>query len=582
MYGGGGVLISVVEALVVAIALGVAMGLVAGYYRGWTDALFARFGDLLFAVPHIIILLLVLTILGNNLTWAMLALGLLLSANFMRLTRSAVLVARTQLYVDSAQVNGLPSRRILLRHILPNIAAPIIVQASVTAGTVLLIVTGLGFLGLGPPPPNPNWGAMVQDASENIAQQPWLMAPTGLAIVLTALAFTYLGDALRDATAGGTRPLVLKPSGWTQRKDEDDIAAKELAAAGSEHGLLELRDVTIAAVGGGKPIPLVDRLNLTVKRGETLAIVGESGCGKTVTALAALGLLTAGVEVVSGEIRYDGRIIADERSAAALRGSHIGWLPQEPMVALDQTFTVQSQLVEPLRIHRSLTRAQARSAARDLLEMVGIADPDRVLRSYPFQLSGGMAQRVCLALALTGQPELLIADEPTTALDVTVQAEILALLRGLQDRLGLTVVIVTHDLGVVAEIASRVLVMYAGQFVENSPVDAIFTQPRHPYTEGLLASRPTLHHADDLAAIPGTVPAPGTWPTGCRFAARCPYATPACSEGPIETSSVGLNHLSRCIHPDMVRPPRDLSEGASRELTVAVVPDAVPTGGGNG
>jgi oligopeptide/dipeptide ABC transporter ATP-binding protein len=231
-----------------------------------------------------------------------------------------------------------------------------------------------------------------------------------------------------------------------------------------------------------------------------------------------------------------------------VRGDEIAMVFQDPMTSLNPVFTIGTQLVDALRRHREMTKRAARTRAVELLDLVGIPDPERRIKDYPHQLSGGMRQRALLALALSCEPRLLIADEPTTALDVTVQAQILDLLRSLQARLGMAVLFVTHDLGVIADLCSRVIVMYAGQVVEEARVEELFTNPRHPYTEGLLAAIPQLGTEEEpLASIPGVVPAPTAMPPGCRFHPRCPYAVPACAATPVELRSIGNGHLTRCL-----------------------------------
>jgi peptide/nickel transport system permease protein len=300
-----------------------------------------------------------------------------------------------------------------------------------------------------------------------------------------------------------------------------------------------------------------------------LGLVGESGCGKTMTARALPGLLPAGVTVTGGSVWFAGRDLAGlpEKELRAIRGRDIAMISQEPMVALDPVFSIGYQLTQPIRRFRGaggnrVGRGEARRIAAQLLGQVGITDPRRVLRSYPHQLSGGMAQRVCIALALTGSPKLLIADEPTTALDVTVQAEILSLLRSLVRETGLSVLIVSHDLGVVADLCDDVAVMYAGQVAESGTVAAVLGQPSHPYTAALLGANPHVAEGlpvpDRLPSIPGTVPAPADWPDGCRFAGRCSLATEECAlpvpvspahrGGPVLTGPV-LTGTVRCVHP---------------------------------
>jgi len=292
--------------------------------------------------------------------------------------------------------------------------------------------------------------------------------------------------------------------------------------------------VGVDSVGAGKGVRLVTDVSFDVEPGTVLGLVGESGCGKTMTALSLLGLLPSGVSVTGGQILWNGKNLAaaTEKDMEGIRGRDIALISQEPMRALDPMFTVGYQLTATVRRLRAMGRAEAKAEALGLLEKVGIVDAARILKTYPHQISGGMAQRVAIALALAGRPRLLVADEPTTALDVTVQAEILSLLRSLVKDTGMSVVMVTHDLGVVADLCDQVAVMYAGEVVENGRTDSILDNPRHPYTLALLAADPHANHASDmperLATISGQVPQPKDWPSTCRFAARCQFAGSAC------------------------------------------------------
>ena len=296
-------------------------------------------------------------------------------------------------------------------------------------------------------------------------------------------------------------------------------------------------------------------MSFDVTEGEVVGIVGESGCGKTVTTSAILGLLPGTGRIEEGNVWFCGRDVArlSETELRQIRGHEIGLVSQEPMIGLDPAFRVGWQLQEAVRLHLNVPRAEARARAVQLLASVHLPNPETVARRYPHELSGGMAQRVAIARALAGEPKLLIADEPTTALDVTVQAEILELLRELQASRKMAVLIVTHDWGVVADICDRVVVMYAGQVVERSGLEEMFRAPLHPYTKALLASNP--HHAPGtgmLPTIPGSVPQPGVWPAGCRFHPRCNYATPACTEGTIPITEPVRGRHTRCIHHDQL------------------------------
>jgi oligopeptide/dipeptide ABC transporter ATP-binding protein len=295
----------------------------------------------------------------------------------------------------------------------------------------------------------------------------------------------------------------------------------------------------------------VDGISFDVSEGETLGIVGESGCGKTVTSLSILGLLPQPparmMEGSSVKLRGEELIGSGERRMRALRGNEVSMIFQEPMSSLNPVYTVGDQIVEALRQHRGLDRRAAREEAARLLAEVGISEPKRRIDEYPHQLSGGMRQRVMIAMALSCEPRLLIADEPTTALDVTIQAQILELLADLQQRHGMAVLLITHDLGVVAEVCDRVVVMYAGQVVETGSVYEIFREPTHPYTRGLLDSLPKVDRPGErLDSIPGTVPNPIQWPEGCRFRERCSLAGDGCEQEQALVELAGPERAARC------------------------------------
>jgi peptide/nickel transport system ATP-binding protein/oligopeptide transport system ATP-binding protein len=297
--------------------------------------------------------------------------------------------------------------------------------------------------------------------------------------------------------------------------------------------LLSVRDLRTWFFTDQGVAKAVDGISFDVLEGETLGIVGESGCGKTVTSLSILGLLPRPpAQIMEGSsirLRGEELIGCGERRMRSLRGNDISMIFQEPMSSLNPVYTVGDQIVEVLRLHRGMDRKAARAEAVRLLTEVGISEPERRVDEYPHQLSGGMRQRVMIAMALSCEPQLLIADEPTTALDVTIQAQILDLLAALRAKFGMAVLLITHDLGVVAEVCDRVVVMYAGQVVETGSVYDIFDEPAHPYTRGLLASLPSVDDPGKrLDSIPGTVPNPVAWPDGCRFRARCSSAVEGC------------------------------------------------------
>jgi peptide/nickel transport system ATP-binding protein len=314
--------------------------------------------------------------------------------------------------------------------------------------------------------------------------------------------------------------------------------------------LLDVRDLKVTFTGpDGRRTLAVDGVSFTVERGRTLGIVGESGSGKSVTALAVMGLLPQGAAEVSGAALFEGRDLRGlpDHALRDLRGDRLAMIFQEPMTSLNPSYTVGDQILEAVRRHRDLSRRDARAHAVEMLRRVRIPQPEARFDDYPHKLSGGMRQRVMIAMALACDPRLVIADEPTTALDVTIQAQILDLLRRLREETGSAIVLITHDLGVVAEVCDEVVVMYAGQVVERALVDDLFRFPQHPYTVGLLGSLPRLdRRRPRLAAIEGTVPDMSAPPRGCRFQARCPFRIPACAEMPPLAPVGGSAHLSRC------------------------------------
>ncbi|WP_158925435.1 ABC transporter ATP-binding protein [Acidisphaera sp. S103] len=315
--------------------------------------------------------------------------------------------------------------------------------------------------------------------------------------------------------------------------------------------LLEVRDLTTSFQTGGGEVTAVENISFSLEKGEILGIVGESGSGKSVTALAIMGLLPRPpARILGGSIMFEGQDLLrlSDRSMQRLRGPGIAMVFQEPMTSLNPVFTIGEQIMETIGAHESLSQKDRFARAVEMLEKVGIPSATSRMTDYPHQLSGGQRQRVMLAIALVCRPKLLIADEPTTALDVTIQAQILSLLMDLRDEFGMAIMMITHNMGVIAETADRVLVMYAGRTVEQAPVGRLFDHPLHPYTRGLLSCVPTLDQDQDrLVAIPGSLPEPSRRPPGCRFSARCSYAVPACGESIPPLAMFEPGHAAACI-----------------------------------
>ncbi|WP_018653257.1 dipeptide/oligopeptide/nickel ABC transporter permease/ATP-binding protein [Actinomadura flavalba] len=472
--------------LLVAAVLGIGAGLVAGYYGGWTETAGTWAASLIMALPGIVALLALRAVVGPSPWTTMAIFGVLLSPAFYRVVYAAVSGVRHELYIDAARVAGLSDARIIGRHVLTVVRAPAIIVAAAVGSGAIALQSGITFLGLGDPSVA-TWGGMLNDAFANIYVAPLAVAWPSLAIGTTCVALTLLSNALRDALERTGRPRRRT----ARAEDAADAAAKEPVLTHDEPpggaALLDVRDLVVAYPRPDGPARrVVDEVSLSVRAGEVHGLIGESGSGKTQTAFSILRLLPAGART-SGAIVFDGTELSGLPAArlTRLRGGAIGYVPQEPMSNLDPSFTVGSQLVEPIRAHLGHGRAKARTRALELLERVGIADPARTFDAYPHEISGGMAQRVLIAGAVACEPRLLIADEPTTALDVTVQAEVLDLLRDLRDDLGMGVLLVTHDFGVVADLCDRVSVMRHGRVVETGPVDAIFAEPRHAYTRAL-------------------------------------------------------------------------------------------------
>lgn len=533
-------------------------GLLAGFVPGRIDRFVTTAGDLLMAMPGLVMLLVVLAVFQSHLLYTMIALGLLLAPALMRVVRAAVLSMRQDLYIDAARVAGLSTGRIIVRHVLPRVRGVILVPCALHSAHALLITTGLAYLGFGTQPPDASWGLTIGEASQVMSQTPWPLISSGTAIGLTVMAFGLLGDGLRDATVAAWTG---SDQGVLTRREKPRPSVARSTAPPEPGALLSVRALTLAYPGKGGDLVVVRDADLDLSPGETLGLVGESGSGKTAVARAILGILRGGGRVVSGSITFDGEDLLASYAKGRPSSRPIAYVSQEPMTALDPTWRVGELIAESVRHHSGVSKERARARAVELLGLVRIDDPERVARRYPHELSGGMAQRVTIAKALAGDPRLLIADEVTTALDVSVQAEILHLLRSLQESTGLAILLITHDWGVVADLCDRAMVMYAGEIVEYGPVDAVFDAAAHPYTRALMAANPTHARDDqDLPAIPGTVPSPHDWPTGCHFAPRCPVATPECRIQGVPLTPVGASHAARCL---LLAPGHTLQEVSS-------------------
>jgi peptide/nickel transport system permease protein len=551
VFGARVALLAATEATLIAVIIGIPLGLLIGFRGGRTDLVAMRVIDGISSIPGVVLAIALIAALGTGLSRSMLAVGLVFSMVMARIARGQVLAERERQYVDGARVVGVKGPRMLFGHVLPNAAPALIVQATLVFSAAIAIEAGLSFIGLGVQPPTASWGIMLSDSQDVIDRSPFQSVPPGLAIMLTVLSINVLGDFVQGIVVGNQRSgdgTVLDPA-RIERKP--DAGHRPPTGDGLALWVDEL-DITDRG-RDGLDAQAVSDVSLQVADGEVLAVVGESGCGKSSLGLGIAGLLAPPATLRAGSVHLWGGDESFELTDPSIHRStwrrHVALIFQEPGASLNPVHSVGRHLVRALR-QAGVPEATRHDRAVELLEQVHIHDPADVMNSYPHQLSGGMAQRVMIALALAQDPALLVADEPTTALDVTVQAEILALLRQLCNQLNLSVLLITHDLGVVAEVADRVAVMYAGQLVEVGPVLDVVESPLHPYTAALAAAVP---RNDAGAGIPepleGTVPEPGAWPAGCRFAERCAFAVDACRATPVRAVEVNGRSVA-CIRAD--------------------------------
>lgn len=505
--------------VIVAMLIGVPLGLLLGYKGGWTDRVGSRGMDIADALPGLMVGFVVIAILGRGMMVLILAIGIIFCMNFARMVRAVVLTERKKLYVDSAHVTGMGTGNILFRQILPNLTGPLAVQGAVFLGNAIKVEAALSFLALGLPDSQPSWGGMLRTAAEHQADRPWMALPPGIAILVTVLVLNTLGDGLNDALSG-RRPARKRrtstagvPAGVAVVTPAEGPAA---TPADSDDVVLAVDDlVVVAERPDGSTVRLLDKVSVRVRRGEVLGLLGESGSGKSMLAKSILGMLPPNVYVEGGSITLDGRQLCGlgEKDFAKLRGGKLGVVFQNPQGNLSPVHTVGQQVCEALVANNpSMNKKQARVRAAELLDLVGVRDAKGRLDHYPHQFSGGMAQRVAIAIALSGEPEVLILDEATSALDVTTQSQVLDLVLDLRERFDMAIINITHDLGVAAESCDTVAVLYHGEMLEVSEVHQLFDHPSHPYTEALLAAHPTAEtELDRLPTIADKLTVDGDW-----------------------------------------------------------------------
>jgi peptide/nickel transport system ATP-binding protein len=476
--------------------IGVFIGSIAGFYRKLVDAILMRFTDLIITIPVVVVGAVIGRAVGNLGSFVLaLFLGLFTWTGLARLVRGEFLSLREREFVDAARIAGARNKRIIFKHILPNALGVVIVSATLLMSSAILLETGLSFIGFGVQLPDVSLGLLISENQAAFSTRPWLFWMPGVFIVVIALSINFIGDGLRDAfdprqTERIKRSKLAKGSSGSDKAREIEA---NLSAKDSNESVLEVKNYEVDFLVDGDWYPAVVDMNFNIRLGEVLAIVGESGSGKSSSALGLMGLLAKNART-RGSVKVKG-IQMQSASAATLRkyrGHEVAYIFQEPMSALNPVYTIGFQIVETLRAHIDFSPAAAKERAIELLGMVEIPNPEESFNKYPHQLSGGQRQRAMIAQALACNPALLIADEPTTALDVTVQAEILDLIRNLKDKLNSAVLLITHDMGVVADLADRIMVMKDGLTVEQGNADQIFNKPVHPYTVSLLDSVPKL------------------------------------------------------------------------------------------
>jgi oligopeptide/dipeptide ABC transporter ATP-binding protein len=491
-----------------------------------------RITDFFLVIPDLALQIVLVAIIGPSLGTIIVVIGALGWTTTARLVRSQTLTVRERKFVMRARAIGAGDAHILRRHIMPAVLPLMLANMVLVISLAILSESTLAFLGLGDPTVI-SWGQMLNFAFERGAVSAgawWALIPPGLAIVWVVLGTTLLGTALEDALNPRLKRHHLEASGTDVARDRLVPVLDIPRAVDATAPILRVRDLSIEFDAPRGPLRAVDGVSFDLNRGETLGLVGESGCGKTTTVLGILRLLPPGGRVVSGSVWFEGEDLLSLGGNAlrSFRWTRLSLVFQGAMNALNPVRTVGDQISEAVRLHAPGTgREEGLRRASELLERVGIGR--RRAKEYPHTYSGGMRQRAMIALALACDPDVIVADEPTTALDVMIQAQILELLSGIARDFGMAIILVTHDLGVVAQVCDRIVVMYGGGVAEENDAARLFRKPQHPYTQELLQSFPDLAHPDrPLRGIPGSPPRLDAMPPGCRFAPRCPHAFERC------------------------------------------------------
>ena len=564
LYGGRISLVIGFGSVLFALVTGSIVGALAAVTRKWVSEVIMRVLDVIMSVPGIALAAVLVTILGKSVPAIIFSIGFMYMPQIARIVRANIVSEYGEDYVRAVIVSGARAPWILMKHVLRNCAAPIMVFTVTLVADAIIFEASLTFLSAGIAEPTPTWGNILADARAGVLSGRWWQALyPGIAIMLTCLALNILSEGITDAMASAPNAPVSAENSESRREADllvaDPVRAYKQQAASLAGRLSALREVELARTDRRAPdysvtpllevknlsigfprhgdVNVVDNVSFDVRPGQCMALVGESGCGKSITTKTIMNLLPDTARI-TGEVVYKGtdllKLSSEEHRK--LLGTEIAMVYQDSLSALNPSMLISAQM-------KQLTSRGGTRSAEELLELVGL-DPKRTLESYPHELSGGQCQRVVIAMALTRDPSLVICDEPTTALDVTVQKQVIKLLNDLQKKLGFAMIFVSHDLALVAEVASEITVMYAGQVVESAPTKELLTNPIHEYTQGLLGSVLSIeaHDGSRLHQVPGSVPSPADFPKGDRFAPRSSHPTVGLDVHPVLKPVPGVEH----------------------------------------
>ncbi len=563
LFGGRWSLAIGLGATALALIAGSVIGAFAATSRRAIDETVMRILDVIMAFPGIALAAVLVAVFGRDVFVLILAIGFLYMPSIARIVRANVQAQYGEDYIAAEQIIGAKRFFIVVRHVAVNIAAPILVFSTVMVADAIVFEASLSFIGAGVQPPNPSWGSVISDGKNLLLTGGWwaTLFP-GLVIFATVLCLNVLAEGLTDAIAAPSAKAA-KAAARAVTAEAEDVDRGEEAVVTEIDGLrkagerirrrlrpipdvppvLSVDGLTISFPDRHNGVNVVDGVSFDVRPGEVLGLIGESGCGKSLTSLAVMGLEPRGARI-GGSLRFEGRELngMKARDRRALMGRGMSMIYQDALSSLNPAMTIKQQLTQ-------LTRRGGSRTPAALLELVNL-DPDRTLKAYPHELSGGQRQRVLIAMALSRDPKLIVADEPTTALDVTVQAQVMKLLLRLKEELGFALILVSHDLALVSDIVDRVVVMYGGQVAETGGIAEVVGAPAHHYTRGLLSAVLSLESGDaELTQIKGVVPSPAAFPAGCRFSDRCPAATAICRREDPRLEGTPLLHEVACHHP---------------------------------